>query len=203
MELQSRFHHGIIYISVGQERTKEAIWRMIADEQADTVCLNSAVQDVEPDADQLRILHKTIRAVTQDIEKLSFNTAISRMMEFTNALTQQAVRPQSILSPFIQLLAPFAPHIAEELWQLLGHADSLAYEPWPDYDESHLVENEVELPIQVNGKLRARIRVPADADAQQQQAAAEQDASVQAHLADKQIVKVIVVPGRMLNFVVR
>jgi len=179
------------------------VWRMIADEQADTVCLNSAVQDVEPDADQLRILHKTIRAVTQDIEKLSFNTAISRMMEFTNALTQQAVRPQSILSPFIQLLAPFAPHIAEELWQLLGHADSLAYEPWPDYDESHLVENEVELPIQVNGKLRARIRVPADADAQQQQAAAEQDASVQAHLADKQIVKVIVVPGRMLNFVVR
>jgi leucyl-tRNA synthetase len=179
------------------------VWRMFVDERADDVCLHSAVQDVEADADQLRILHKTIRAVTQDIEKLAFNTAISRMMEFTNELTQHSVRPRSVLSPFVQLLAPFAPHIAEELWHLLGHTESVAYVAWPIYDERHLVETELEIPVQVNGKLRARIRIPAAAEEAQMREIAERDETIQSHLADKQIIKVIVVRGRMLNFVVR
>ena len=179
------------------------VWRMIADERADDVGLNAAAQDTEPTDEQLRVLHKTIKSVTEDIEKLLFNTAISRMMEFTNAIGSHDVRPVSVLKPFVQLLAPFAPHIAEECWQLLGEKDTLTYAPWPEFDEKHLVESEIEIPVQVNGKLRAKIKVPADADQATMQAAAEADETVAANLDGKQVVKVIVVPGRMVNFVVK
>jgi leucyl-tRNA synthetase len=179
------------------------VWRMLADERADEVALNAAVQNVDANDDQLRILHKTIKAVTQDIEKLSFNTAISRMMEFTNEISQQDPRPVSILTPFVLLLSPFAPHVAEELWQLLGHEKSLAYEPWPEYDEEKLVETEIEIPVQVNGKLRAKIRVPAEADQATIQETAQSDPAVAGHLEGKNVVKVIVVPGRLANFVVK
>ena len=178
-------------------------WRMIVDFRADDIVLHEAVQDAEPTEDQLRILHKTIKAVTEDIEKLSFNTAISRMMEFTNEVGQNDVRPKSILEPFVLLLSPFAPHLAEECWQILGHKQSLAYEPWPKYDESFLVEDEVEIPVQVNGKVRGKIKVPVDADQSTLQSSAEADESVKKHLDGKQVVKVIAIPGRMVNFVVR
>jgi len=179
------------------------VWRMIADERADDVQLNPAVQAVEANDDQLRLLHKTIKAVTDDIESLSFNTAISRMMEFTNQMGQHDPRPKSVLQPFVMLLSPFAPHLAEELWQLLGHEKTLAYEPWPQYDASKLVESEIEIPVQVNGKLRGRIKVPADADQATMQEIAEKDESVASRLEGKTIVKAIVVPGRMVNFVVK
>ncbi len=186
----------------GVSRFLGRVWRMIADERADEVRLNPAVRDVEPNESQLRILHKTIRAVTEDIEKLSFNTAISRMMEFTNAVGQQDPRPKSLLRPFVLLLSPFAPHIAEELWQLLGHSQTLSYEPWPQYDERLVAESEIEIPVQVNGKLRGKIKVPAGADQTAIGQTAEQDEAVAKHLAGKNVVKVIVVPGRLVNFVV-
>lgn len=187
----------------GISRFLGRVWRMIVDERADEVQLNEAVRVTEPDAEQLRVLHRTIKVVTEDIESLSFNTAISRMMEFTNAVGQAETRPPALLEPFILLLSPFAPHLAEELWSLLGHEDSLAYQPWPTYDESLLETSTVDVPVQVNGKLRGKVTVATDADRDAIQSAAEADESVQRYLAGRDVVKVIVVPGRMVNFVVK
>ncbi len=179
------------------------VWRLVVNQKADAIELDEAVQDVEPNSDQLRVLHKTIKAVTEDIEKLSFNTAISRMMEFTNEFGPMKSRPKSALSDFVLLLSPFAPHMAEELWEILGHQTTLAYEPWPTYDESFIAESEIEIPVSINGKLKAKIKVPADVDQTTMQQTAEADADVQKFLEGKNVVKVIVVPGRMVNFVVK
>ena len=122
------------------------------------------MQDVEPDAETLRLLHRTIQKVTEDIERMRFNTAIAAMMEFTNHLTKLEVRPRAVLEPFVLLLAPFAPHLAEELWRALGHATTLAYEPWPKFDPALTKADEIEVPVQVNGKLKARLMVPAEID---------------------------------------
>ena len=179
------------------------VWRLFADDRADDVQLNAAVQDIDPTDDQVRLLHKTIKAVTDDIEKLSFNTAISRMMEFTNELTSCEARPRAVLEPFVLLLSPFAPHVAEELWELLGHGETLAYQPWPEYDAAKLVADEIELPVQINGKVRARIKIPADADKATTEQLALADSAVQQQVAGKSIAKVIVVPGRMVNIVAK
>ena len=187
----------------GVSRFLGRVWRMIVDDRAEEVRFAAVVQDVEPTDEQWRILHRTIKAVTEDIEKLSFNTAISRMMEFTNEISRQTPRPKSVLEPFVLLLAPFAPHIAEELWRLFGHTESLAYHPWPDYDESRLVEAVIEIPVQVNGKLRSRVKVPRGADREAIRQAAEADESVSRNLQGKTVVKVVVVPGRLVNFVVK
>jgi leucyl-tRNA synthetase len=179
------------------------VWRMLIDDRAEAVTLDAAVQDCPATDDQLRLLHRTIQAVTEDIDRLAFNTAISRMMEFTNAMTEQSVRPKCVLEPFVLLLAPFAPHLAEELWAALGHTRTLAYEPWPISDPAWLVEDTVEIPIQVSGKLRGRIVVPAGLSAAELQAVAEADESVKKLIEGRTLVKVIAVPGRMVNFVVR
>jgi leucyl-tRNA synthetase len=187
----------------GVYRFLSRVWRMIVDDAADEILINPAVQDVPLTAEQKRLVHKTIKAVTDDIEKLSFNTAISRMMEFTNEFTNANPRPKSAMEAITLLLSPFAPHLAEECWQLLGHNDSLAYHPWPKYDAALLVEDEIEIPVQVNGKLRAKIKVPAQADAAAMQSLAESDETIKAQLDGKTIVKVVAVPGRMVNFVVK
>ena len=109
----------------------DRVWRLIVDDKAEELKLNEAVQNVPPTDEQLRTLHKTIKYVTEDVQRLEFNTAIARMMEFTNFFTKQSVRPREIMEKFVLILSPFAPHIAEELWQLLGHDKTLAYEPWP------------------------------------------------------------------------
>ncbi len=179
------------------------VWRMIADDAADDIVLSPTVQDVPLTTEQERLVHKTIKVVTDDIEKLSFNTAISRMMEFTNEFTGANPRPKSAMETITLLLAPFAPHLAEECWQLLGHNGSLAHHPWPTYDAALLVEDEIEIPVQVNGKLRAKIKVPTAADAAAMQSLAESDETIKAQLAGKTIVKVVAVPGRMVNFVVK
>jgi leucyl-tRNA synthetase len=179
------------------------VWRMILDDYATANMLNAAVCEDSPTVEQNRMLHKTVKAVTEDIAKLSFNTAIARMMEFTNFFTKADRRPRAVLEPFVLLLAPFAPHIAEELWQSLGHKSTLAYEPWPAYDESLLVESELEIPVQINGKLRGKITIAADADAQSLEQAARADTRIAEQLAGKQVVKTIAVPGRMVNFVVK
>jgi leucyl-tRNA synthetase len=179
------------------------VWRMVADERADDVRLSPAVRDVRPTPEQLRILHRTIKAVTDDLEKMSFNTSISRLMEFTNEISQVEPRPRSVIEPFVLLLSPLAPHLAEELWQVLGHASTLAYEPWPAFDETLIVETEIEIPVQVNGKLRGKVRVPVDADQAAVQGAARADSGVAGYLSGKTVVKVIFVAGRLLNFVVK
>ena len=179
------------------------VWRMIIDDRAEEVTLHAAINESDPTEEQLRTLHKTIKAVTDDIDKLSFNTAISRMMEFTNFMSNQDSRPKAALEPFVLLLSPFAPHIAEELWNALGNEKTLAYEPWPKYDEALLVEDTVEIPVQFKGKLKAKIQVPNGLSKEDLQAAAEADEAVQKQLEGKEVIKVIVVPGRMVNFVVK
>ena len=179
------------------------VWRMIIDERSDEMALNPAVT-LEPSTDEdQRMLHRTIKAVTEDIEKLSFNTAIARMMEFTNYFTKQDRRPRAAMRPFVLLLSPFAPHIAEELWQALGNAKTLAYEPWPEFDEALLVESTAELAVQINGKVRSKITVAADADEATVLAAAKADPKVADYIAGKKIVNEIVVSGRMVNIVVK
>jgi leucyl-tRNA synthetase len=178
-------------------------WRMIVDERAESLALNEAVQSVEPNEDQNRVLHKTIMAVTRDIERLDFNTAIARMMEFVNFFTKESVRPQTAMEQFVLLLSPYAPHLAEELWQILGHDQTLAYEPWPKFDKALTKEDTIEVPVQVNGKLRARISVAADSTKDQLEAAAKSDDRVAEVIGGKQIVKVVVVPGKLVNFVVK
>jgi leucyl-tRNA synthetase len=178
-------------------------WRMIVDERASDMQLSAAVVDQEATTEQLRVLHKTIKAVTDDIAKLSFNTAIARMMEFTNFFTRETHRPREVMRQFVLLLSPFAPHIAEELWEALGEGGTLAYEPWPAYDEALLVEETVELPVQINGKVRSRLRLPAEASAAEAEQAALADPRIVELLAGKQLLKAVVVPGRMVNLVIK
>ena len=176
---------------------------MIVDDRSDTLSRCAAVVDQEGTEEQLRVLHKTIRAVTQDLQTLDFNTAIARMMEFVNFFTRQTERPRCVMQSFVLLLSPFAPHISEELWLALGNSGSLAYEPWPVYDESLARDTTIEIPVQVLGKLRGKIQVAADIAAADLVAAAKADAKVAPWLEGKTIVKEIVVPGRLVNFVVK
>ena len=150
-----------------------------------------------------KVLHNAIKAVTADIEEMSFNTAISRMMEFVNEATKASTLAREDAEKFVLLLAPFAPHMAEELWERLGHTKTLAYEPWPEYDESLLTEDTLDIAVQVLGKLRGLVQVPVDAPKEQILAAAKAEPNVQRHLEGKTIVKEIYVPGKLVNLVVR
>lgn len=176
-------------------------WRLIIDERAEEMAFAPEVSDAEPTAEQLRVLHATIKAVTEDLEKLSFNTAIARMMEFVNFFTKEKTRPRACLEPFVLLLSPFAPHLGEELWAALGHAGTLAYLPWPQFDESHLKQDTIELPVQIKGKVRAKITVAAEADQATILAAAKAEPKIAELIAGKEMIKEIVVPGRLVNLV--
>ncbi|TAN38620.1 MAG: leucine--tRNA ligase [Verrucomicrobia bacterium] len=184
----------------GTHRFLNRVWRLFMDDRADS--LLPEIADVEPTKDQLRWLHETIKKVTGDIEGLRFNTAISTMMEFSNECQRWTQRPKSVMETFVLLLAPFAPHFAEELWQRLGHANTLAYEPWPVWRQEYLVQDSIEIPVQVNGKLRGKVTLPTGATQEQIVAAAQADATVAPHLAGKAIRKQIYIPGRLLNLVV-
>ena len=177
-------------------------WRMVVSPEPDAVALDPKVKDVPLTPEQARLVAKTVAAVTDDFDRMSFNTAISRLMEFTNAFTGTDVRPRSAMETFTLLLAPLAPHAAEELWQILGHDGTLAYEPWPTFDPALLKDDEVEVPVQINGKLRGRVTVAADADRETLEAAARADERVAALLNGKDVKKVVVVPGKLVNFVV-
>ncbi len=181
----------------------DRVWRMIIDYQADESLLLASVQDVAPTPEQNQVLHRTIAAVTHDIEAMSFNTAIARMMEFVNYFTKSEVRPKSAMADFVLLLAPFAPHVAEELWQLLGNPQSLAYQPWPVVDEAATKSAQVEVPVQINGKVRGRIVVPAECSKDDLEKLAMADPRTQELLVGKQIVKAVIVPGRLVNLVVK
>ncbi|MBQ6329309.1 MAG: class I tRNA ligase family protein, partial [Kiritimatiellae bacterium] len=165
---------------------------------------------------EAKSLAAMVKKVGDDLEAMAFNTAISAMMVFINeaeGFAKGAARdgvsgdpeplPKEYLETFVLCLSPFAPHLGEELWQFLGHDSTLAYEPWPAYDAAALVEDEIEVPVQVMGKLRGRIRVPLAATPADMEAAAKADAEVARFLEGKTVVKVIAVPKRMVNFVVR
>jgi leucyl-tRNA synthetase len=184
----------------GVHRFLQKLWRAVVDK--DTGELHKAVKEAEADEATLRLLNQTVKKVGDDIESLSFNTAISAMMIFVNHLTKQTVRPRAVVEKLVLILAPFAPHIAEELWEKLGHADSLTYEPWPEYDEELIKEKEIELAVQVNGKIRGRIIVSADADEEQIKQRALSSEKVTAAMAGKEPKKIIVIKSRLVNIVV-
>ena len=176
-------------------------WRLVVDERAEAIALAPQVCVDAPTDDQLRELHRTIDKVTKDIESLSFNTAIARMMEFVNFCTPLERRPRAILEPFVTILAPFAPHLAEELWEILGLPAPVSLAAWPAVEERWLKDDTVEIPVQIQGKLRGRVVVPAGADVEALKAAAAADPRIAEHLAGKRIAKVVAVPGRLVNFV--
>ena len=177
-------------------------WRMVVDDRADEVALAPQVRDAPLDEEAAKVVARTVAGVTDDLEAMRFNTAISKLMEFVNAFTSREVRPKAAMETFTLLLSPMAPHLAEELWQVLGHDGTLAYEPWPTYDPALLVDSEVEIPVQVNGKLKARVLAPADADEAALEALARADEKIAAQLEGKAVRKVIVRPGKLVNFVV-
>ncbi|MCD6377056.1 MAG: leucine--tRNA ligase [Caldisericaceae bacterium] len=185
----------------GVHRFLNRVWRLVVDEESDQ--LHQLLTDDEPNEEQLRALHETIKKVTDDIEEMAFNTAIAQMMTFVNAAYKWENRPKKVLETFLLLLSPFAPHIAEELWQRLGHDKTLAYEPWPEYDEKYLVQDRVEVVIQINGKVRSKMVLPANeaADRNVLQEKALQLEDVQKRIEGKTIRKVICVPGKLVNIV--
>jgi leucyl-tRNA synthetase len=176
------------------------VWRFVIDEETDQ--LDGRVADVEPDAAQLKGLHATIKKVGEDIEGMRYNTAIAAMMEFLNEAYKWETRPRAVIEPLVLMLSPFAPHLAEELWSRLGHANSLAYAPWPAYDEAFLVEDQIEVAVQVNGKIRGRIVIPRSAGQADVLEIARADEAVKSHLDGKTIRKEVYVPGRLVNIVV-
>jgi len=183
----------------GVHRFCRRVWRMICGDEDNQPILS----DAEPSQDVERALHRLIKKVGEDIEAMKFNTAIAAMMEFLNTVFKAGRISHDQAERFVLILSPFAPHLAEELWQRLGHDKTLAYEPWPEYDEKLLIEETIEIPVQVNGKLRGRITVPADADEDAIITAAISEPKVAAAIEGKSIVKKIYVPGRMVNLVVK
>jgi len=186
----------------GVFRFLNRVWRLLIDDRAENMQLAAEVADVAPDAATLRKLHQTIQKVTEELDGMRFNTCIAAMMEFSNHLTKLETRPRSSLQTLVLLLAPFAPHLAEELWHALGHKQSLAYEPWPKFDPALTKETEVEIPVQINGKLRSKISAPADIDETALREQALADPRIKELIAGKQVRKVIVVPKKLVNIVV-
>ena len=203
------------------------VWRLFVDETSETeyeqgvtaepargtellekIRLGGTIQDLPPNPAQLKTLHATIKKVTEDLDGLRFNTGISAMMVFINEAMTWEIKPVSVLRAFVVLLQPFAPHLAEELWAKMntawpaGQLQALAYVPWPAFDPAMLVEDTLEIPVQVNGKLRDVIRVPATAAPAEIEAAAKAAEKVQPFLAGKTIKKVIVVGKKLVNIVV-
>jgi len=184
----------------GVHRFLQRVWRMIVDDDTGRLC--EALEDADADEKTSRLLHQTIKKVGDDIETFGFNTAISAMMIFVNHLNKEQVRPKSVVEKFLLILAPFAPHIAEELWQRLGHDDTLACEPWPKYDKQLIKEKEIELAVQVNGRVRDKIVVAADADEEQISKQALASERIAAAIAGRDPKKIIVVKSRLVNIVV-
>jgi len=184
----------------GLHKLCQRIWRLFVDEA--TNGLNPSLCDDTPDDVSLRGLHKTIKRVGADIEAMKFNTAIAALFDFVNVMTPAPKKFRAVLEPFVLLVAPLAPHLAEELWARLGHRNTLAYEPWPIHDEKLARDEQVEIAVQVNGKVKSRVFVAADADDALMQSTALADAKVSAALEGKPIRKTIVVKGRLVNLIV-
>jgi leucyl-tRNA synthetase len=191
----------------GVARFLARVWRLMMDEnQAGEWELSPRVRDVAPEKSRQKILHATIKKVTEDIESLSFNTAISQMMVFVNAFTNAPTVPVSSMRTFLIVLNPFAPHLASELWETLNAKFSnvrgdITEQKWPDYDEHFLVEDEIEIVVQVNGKLRDKLTVALDATDAEVESAALALPKIMAQIAGKTVRKVVVVPKKLVNIV--
>jgi leucyl-tRNA synthetase len=181
----------------GITRFLDRVWRLYTHEDG-----SLALGGGEASLELRRVLHQTIRKVTEDVEVLKFNTAISQMMVFVNEVMKQPERPRPLLEPFVLVLAPFAPHLGEELWRKLGHAESLAYVPWPAFDPALCVEDTVTVAVQVNGKLRATLEVARGAEQAAVQEAALADARVSKYVNGGTVRKAIFVKDKLLNLVV-
>ncbi len=184
----------------GVYRFLQRVWRMIA---GDGDGLAPEVVDCEMIKEQERVLHQTIKKVGGDIESLDFNTAISQMMVFVNEFSKAEQRSRAAMTTFVKLLSPFAPHIGEELWQRLGHETTIAYEPWPAYDEAKLKVDEVEILVQLKGKPKARLMMAPDLAPAEMEKRALADPDVQAAIEGQDVIKVICVPGRLVNIVAK
>ena len=180
-------------------RFLKKFWNLFYENRTDTFlpC------DEKPSAESLKSLHKLIKKVTEDIEKFSYNTSISAFMIAVGELQQQKCRSKEVLEQLVVLIAPFAPHIAEELWHTLGHTTTVCDAAWPAFDEKYLVESEMQLTISFNGKARFQKKFPADATNDAIQAAVLEDEQSQKYIGDKKVVKVIVVPKKIVNVVVK
>ncbi len=181
----------------GARRFLDRVWRLIIDEDGK---VTNKIQ--EKNGEELELVyHQTVKKVTEDYAALHFNTAISQLMVFINEAYKVKTLRKEYIEGFIKLLSPITPHIAEELWERLGYDDTISYEPWPTYDESKLVANEVEIVIQVNGKVRAKAMVSKEMAREELEAFAKEHEKVKDHIAGKTVRKVIVVPGKLVNIV--
>ncbi len=182
----------------GSRRFLDRIWRLYVEEDGS---ITGKIQVVEPYENFERIYHQTVKKVSEDFAELRFNVGISKMMVFINEAYKQDVLPKPLMEGFIQLLSPVAPHIAEEIWEKLGHTETITYSSWPAFDEAKLTENEVEIVVQINGKVRAKLMVPTDADKGQLEEVALADSKVKENIDGKTVRKVIAVPGKLVNIV--
>jgi leucyl-tRNA synthetase len=180
----------------GSRRFLDRIWRLFVEENGQ---LNPKIQEGEEASSLEKVYHQTVKKVTEDMEGIRFNTAISQLMVFINESYKSTVLPKSYMEGFVKLLSPIAPHLAEELWEKLGHIGTISYEAWPAFDEAKLIDDEVEIVVQVNGKVKAKLMVPNDAtkEALEQIAMGE----IQDQIEGKTVRKVIAVPGKLVNIV--
>ncbi|MFP7222290.1 leucine--tRNA ligase [Priestia filamentosa] len=181
----------------GARRFIDRIWRLMVTDEGTVV---EKIKDQDNEALE-RIYHETVKKVTEDLEGLRFNTAISQLMVFINECYKTDVLPKEYMQGFLKLIAPITPHIAEELWSKLGGSGTISYEAWPAYDESKLVDDEIEIVVQINGKVRAKLKVPAETTREGLQDLAMEDSKVQEQIEGKTVRKVIAVPGKLVNIV--
>ncbi len=184
----------------GISRFLNRAWRLIVNEEG---TLSETVQDVPCTTEQDLVLHTTIKKSRTDIDELSFNTSIAQFMVFVNEFTPASIRPRIAMEQFVQCLAPFAPHVAEELWSVLGHTTSVFFSDYPNVDESKLVTSEVEIVLQVNSKIRGKMMVPSDADAETMGSLARNASVIREAIETGQIVREVIVPGKIYNVIVR
>ena len=186
---------------VGAQRFLQRLWRLAIDENSGEL----STTDAKLSEDDLKHLHRTIAGVRDDYENLRLNTVVAKLIEYVNYLTKAYPKgaPRAAVEPLAQLVSPVAPHIAEELWKRFGHDETITYEAFPEFDEKYLVDDEIEVPVQINGKVKARVMVPADADQATVVGIAKEDERIAELTAGKNVVKEIYVPGRMVNLVVK
>ena len=186
---------------VGAQRFLQRLWRLAIDENSGEL----STTDAELSDDDLKQLNRTIAGVRDDYENLRLNTVVAKLIEYVNYLTKAYPKgaPRAAVEPLAQLVSPVAPHIAEELWKRFGHEETITYQAFPEFDEKYLVDDEVEVPVQINGKVKARVMVPADADQDTVVGVAKADERIAELTAGKNVVKEIYVPGRMVNLVVK
>jgi len=185
----------------GVHRFLQRVWRMILGDEENGITPLIEAKDVNADVE--KSLHRLIKKVAEDIEAMKFNTAIAAMMDFVNVCYKAQTISKDQAQRFLQVLSPFSPHIAEEIAEQLGRRESLTYERWPRFEEKMIADETVEVPVQINGKVRSRVAMPANADQEAMLAIALADAKIAPQVEGKTIVKKIIVPGKLVNLVVK